>query len=362
MQFIKGLKQINWLLLGSALFLSLAGLLSILGSALASGNFTDFYKQAIFLMVAVCLAILVSFFDLRAFKANSRLVLALYFIGILSLVGLFFFGSRIRGVQGWYKIGFISIDPVPFVAMILIIILAKYFSSRHKELKNISPIFLSGVYMSIPALLVLKQPDLGSALTLVAIWLGMIIFSGIRLRHFMAIVLIFLILFGLGWQFWLQDYHKQRIKSFFNPAMDKQGISWNVNQSKIAIGSGGILGKGLAKGSQTQYNFLPEAKTDFIFSAMAEEFGFLGIFLFLSVFMFFFWQIIRAALLAEDNFTRLFAQGFAILILAQSFINIGMCLGLFPVVGVPLPFVSYGGSQLLGFYFGLGILLSLSKK
>jgi len=216
--------------------------------------------------------------------------------------------------------------------------------------------------MSIPALLVLKQPDLGSALTLVAIWLGMIIFSGIRLRHFMAIVLIFLILFGLGWQFWLQDYHKQRIKSFFNPAMDKQGISWNVNQSKIAIGSGGILGKGLAKGSQTQYNFLPEAKTDFIFSAMAEEFGFLGIFLFLSVFMFFFWQIIRAALLAEDNFTRLFAQGFAILILAQSFINIGMCLGLFPVVGVPLPFVSYGGSQLLGFYFGLGILLSLSKK
>ncbi len=362
MQIIKGLRKIHWLLLAGPFFLSLAGLLSIFGSGLASGNFTDFYKQAVFLIIAVFLAIFVSFFDLRALKANSRLVLALYSIGTLSLVGLFFFGSRIRGVMGWYKLGFISIDPVPFVAMILIIILAKYFSTRHKELKNISPIFLSGIYMSIPALLVLKQPDLGSAIILVAIWLGMIIFSGIRLRHLVAIILIFLILFGLGWQFWLQDYHKQRIKSFFNPEMDKQGISWNVNQSKIAIGSGGLLGKGLAKGSQTQYNFLPETKTDFIFSAIAEEFGFLGVFLFLTVFLFFFWQIIKVALLAEDNFTRLFAQGFAVLILAQSFINIGMCLGLFPVVGVPLPFVSYGGSHLLGFYFGLGILLSLSKK
>lgn len=245
MQIIKGLKQINWLLLAPALFLSLAGLLSILGSALASGNFADFYKQLIFLIVAIFIAIFISFFDLRVLKANSRLVLALYALSLVSLGGLFLFGSRIRGVQGWYKIGFISIDPVPFVAMILIIVLAKYFSGRHKELKNISPIFLSGIYMSLPALLILKQPDLGSAITLVAIWLGMIIFSGIQLRHFVAIILIFLILFGLGWQFWLKDYHKQRILSFINPEMDQQGISWNVIQSKIAIGSGGVFGKGI---------------------------------------------------------------------------------------------------------------------
>lgn len=362
MQFIKELKQVRWRLLGPAFFLSLAGLLSILGNALASGNFTDFYKQSVFLMVAVFLAVFISFFDLRALKSNSRLVLLLYFVSLLSLAGLFVFGTRIRGVMGWYKFGFLSVDPVPFAAIILIIILAKYFSTRHRELKNILPIFFSGIYMSMPALLILKQPDLGSAIILVAIWLGMIIFSGIRLRHFIVIVLIFLMLFGLGWKFWLQDYHKQRILSFFNPTIDEQGISWNVIQSKIAIGSGGLLGKGLAKGSQTQYNFLPESKTDFIFSAIGEEFGFLGIFLFLSVFLLFFWQIIKTALLAEDNFTRLFSQGFAVLILAQTFINIGMSLGLFPVVGIPLPFVSYGGSHLLGFYFGLGILLSLSKK
>ncbi len=239
--------------------------------------------------------------------------------------------------------------------------LSKYFSTRHVELKRFQPIFSSGLYALLPALLILGQPDLGSAIALIAVWLGIIIFSGIKLRHFLVLTLIFLILFALGWRFWLRDYQKQRILSFLNPQLDKKGISWSVNQSKIAIGSGGWLAKGIGKGSQTQYGFLPEPQTDFIFSSIAEETGFLGVFILLAGLFFLFWRIIKIAVRATNNFTRLFAQGLGFLILSQSFINIGMCLGLFPVVGIPLPFVSYGGSQLLAFYLGLGILMSLEK-
>jgi rod shape determining protein RodA len=357
----KFFKKIDWPLISPAIFLTLLGLLSIYSSSLGRGEFLSFEKQIIFFVVSFFLAIFLNFFDLRFLKTNSYLVLSLYFLSIFSLLGLLFFGTEMRGVRGWYKVGNFSLDPMPFSAIILIIVLAKYFSSRHITLQKFAPILFSGVYAIIPVGLVLLQPDLGSSLILISVWLGVVIFSGIKLRHFLILILIFLLIFGLSWKFWLKDYQKQRILSFLNPQIDKKGIAWSSNQSKIAIGSGGIFGKGIGKGSQTQYGFLPEPKTDFIFSALAEETGFLGIsFLFLA-FLFLFWRTVKISFLASDNFTRLFACGFSFLILSQSFINIGMCLGLVPVIGIPLPFVSYGGSQLLAFYFGLGILMSLEK-
>ena len=355
-------KSFNWLLVSPALLLTGIGLLSIYSSSVMSGYFFDFKKQIAYFLVSVLLMVALSFMDLRFLKSNSYLILMFYVFSLLSLMGLILFTGTTRGIRGWYKIGPISLDPVPLSAIILIIVLAKYFSTRHTELKTFKPIVFSAVYAVIPGFLVFLQPDLGSALTLFAIWFGILVFSGIKLKHFLLLCLILLMLLGLSWQFVLKDYQKQRIMSFTNPQIDQQGVSWSVNQSKIAIGSGGVLGSGFAHGTQTQYGFLSEPKTDFIFSAIAEEGGLLASLIVLSLLLFLFLMILRVAFRSNNNFTRLFATGFAFLILSQSFINLGMCLGLFPVVGLPLPFVSYGGSQLLAFYVGLGILISLEKR
>jgi len=362
MRFWKFFKSFNWALAVPAMSLTAIGLVSIYSSSISKGVFFDFKKQIIYFAIALLVMIVLSFLDFRFLKTNSALVLILYAMSFLSLTGLFLFGETTRGIKGWYKLGPISFDPVPISAIILIVVLAKYFSTRHVELGSFRPIVFSGVYTAIPAFLVLRQPDLGSAMTLGAIWLGVVVFSGIRLKHFLILCLIFIILFASGWAFWLKDYQKQRITSFLNPQIDQQGISWSVNQSKIAIGSGGLFGKGIGKGTQTQYGFLSEPKTDFIFSAFSEEVGLLGALLILVVLAALFWRIIRTALKADNNFTRLFATGLASLILSMAFINIGMCLGLFPVVGIPLPFVSYGGGSLLAFYAGVGILMSLEKR
>ena len=354
-------RKFNWYLLIPAFLLTLFGLISIYSIDLGNNDFLAFKKQIIFFVFSLLLMFLFSSIDFRFLKTNSRFVLALYFLSLLLLIGLIFFGTMSRGVRGWYRIGPFSLDPIPFAAIILIIILSKYFSTRHVETKRLKPILFSGLYMAIPVLFVLLQPDLGSSLILICVWLGIIIFSGIKLKHFIILGLISVILLVLAWGFWLQDYQKQRIMSFLKPDIDPQGISWNLNQSKIAIGSGGLLGKGITKGSQGQYGFLPESRTDFIFSSIAEETGFIGIFFLIIIIAFLFYQIIKVSFTASNNFTRLFAAGFSFLFLSQAVINMGMVLGLLPVIGIPLPFVSYGGSHLLAFYLGLGILQSLSK-
>ncbi len=361
MKILSFLKRFNWFLILPAFLLTFLGLLSIYSISSGRGDFLNFKKQIIFLFLSLFLIVFLSFFDLRFLKRNSYFVLILYFLSLLSLFGLIFLGTEIRGVKGWYRIGLFSFDPVPFSAIFLIIVLSKYFSTRHIETKRFQPILFSFLYLLFPLILVLIQPDLGSSLTLIFVWLGIVIFSGIELRHFLILTLIFLVFISLAWQFWLKDYQRQRIISFLNPEIDPQGISWNINQSKIAVGSGGFFGKGIFRGSQAQYGFLPEPQTDFIFSSLAEETGFLGVFILIFSLSFLFYKIMKIALRVEDNFTRLFASGFGFLLLSQSFINIGMCLGLFPIIGIPLPFVSYGGSQLLAFYLGLGILASLAK-
>lgn len=362
MKFLSFLKKLNWFLILPASFLTFLGLLSIYSTSLGKGDFFNFKKQIIFFLFSLFLVIFLSFFDLRFLKRNSYFVLILYFFSLLSLLGLFFLGTTVRGVRGWYKIGAFSFDPVPFSVIFLIIVLSKYFATRHIETKRFQPILFSFLYLLIPLFLVLLQPDLGSSLILIFVWLGIVIFSGIELRHFLILTLIFLLFVILAWQFWLKDYQKQRILTFLNPEIDPQGISWNINQSKIAIGSGGFFGKGIGKGSQAQYGFLPEPQTDFIFSSLAEETGFFGVFILISFLGFLFCKIMKIALRAEDNFTRLFASGFGFLLISQSFISIGMCLGLLPIIGIPLPFLSYGGSQLLAFYLGLAILGSLTRK
>lgn len=352
-------KKLDWILIISTLFLVGVGLLSIYSSSIGRGDFLNFKKQIIFFGIGFFLMVLLSFFDWRALRENPYFILVLYFLCIIFLIGLFFFAPEIRGIRGWYKLGPISFDPIELTKIVLIILLAKYFSTRHIEMYRLSHIILSGFYIVLPAVLVFCQPDLGSALILIVLWIGILIISGIKLRHFLILVLCGLLVLILTWSFLLRDYQKERILSFFGPQIEPLGVSWSQTQAKIAIGSGGIFGQGIGKGSQTQYGFLPEPHTDFIFAAIAEELGLIGVSFLFCLFIILIWRIMKIAILAQSNFPRLFASGFSIILISQIFIHIGMNLGILPVIGLPLPLVSYGGSSLIATFIGLGIVQSI---
>ena len=355
------LRQLDWILIVSALLLVGIGLLSLYSSSSGRGDFSNFQKQAIFASIGVFLMFSFSFLNYRIFKSDSNLILLLYFLCVLGLIGLFFFAPEIRGVKSWYKIGPVSFDPAEFSKLVLLFFLAKYFSLRHVELYRIHHIFISGFYVLLPAALVALQPNMGSALILVFSWLCLLIISGIKLKLFLAVCFLGILFSGLGWSFLLHDYQRERIVGFIIPASDPLGIGWNQNQAKIAIGSGGIFGQGFGKGSQTQYGFLPEPQNDFIFSAVAEEFGLAGIAAALLAMIIMFSRIIKIIVNSDSNFSSLFSAGFLAILAVQVFMNIGMNLGLLPVIGVGLPLISYGGSGLIITFIGLGILQNIRK-
>ena len=223
-------------------------------------------------------------------------------------------------------------------------------------------ILISGFYVFLPSILIFLQPDLGSVLVLVSLWIGILIFSGIKLRHFLILVLLGIIIFILSWSTVLKDYQKERILSFVMPQIsDPLQVGWSQRQAKIAIGAGGVYGQGIGKGSQTQYGFLPEPQTDFIFSAIAEEMGLVGIGGLLLLFLLLIWRILKIATLSRSNFCRLFAVGFSVLLISQIFIHTGMNIGLLPIIGISLPLVSYGGSSLITCFIAFGILQSIKK-
>jgi rod shape determining protein RodA len=267
----------------------------------------------------------------------------------------------IRGTRGWYKIGLLSLDPIEPMKIILLVLLAKYFSMRHVEMYKIRNIIFSGLYVLFPALLVFIKPDLGGTTVLLLIWLGVLLVSGIKLRHFLILALCFVLVASLAWTFVLKDYQKERITAFLFP-YDYLGASWSQNQTKISIGSGQLLGEGLAQGSQVQYGFLPEPHTDFIFSVIAEEWGLAGVLVLFITYGFLVWRVLRIAIISQSNFPRLFATGFAVILISQFFINIGMNLSFLPVVGIYLPFISYGGSGLIGNFISLGVLQSIKIR
>ncbi len=356
---ITHLKKLDWILITVALLLVGIGLLFIYSSSLREGDFLNFQKQIIFLGIGFFLMLAVSFFDWRILRNDPYLILILYFFCLLALAGLFFFAPEIRGIRGWYRLGPVSIDPIQFTKIILIILLAKYFSTRHIEMYRIRHILLSGFYIFLPAVLIFIQPDLGSVLLLIALWAGVLIISGIKLGHFLILIVCGLLIFGLSWHFLLLDYQKERLISFVSPEIDPLGIGWNQAQAKIAIGAGGLFGQGIGQGSQTQYGFLPEPQNDFIFAALAEETGLIGVSVLLFLFSILIWRIVEIALSGQNNFSRLFASGFAVLLISQIFIHIGMNLGILPIVGISLPLASYGGSGLIATFIGLGILQSI---
>lgn len=356
----RAIKRIDWLLVFFIIPIVLAGLVTMKSFAPSedAGNFFD--KQVIWAVLSFAVFFLFSFIDFRFLKRTNILVFLFLFFSFLLLI-LFIFGNISHGAQSWFSFGGFSFQPADMIKLVLVLILAKYFSRRHVEIRDIKHIFISGFYALIPFILILFQPDFGSALIVFFIWLGMVLVSGISKTHFLFVFLSGILIFVSFWFFVFAPYQKARIVDFINPLADIHGSGYNAFQSTIAVGSGQISGKGLGFGTQSRLKFLPEYQTDFILAAYAEEWGFVGSILILLLYGLVIWRILYTASFGATNFEILFGMGIAIFFMSHILINIGMNLGLLPVTGIPLPFMSYGGSHLLTEFMGLGILMSMRR-
>lgn len=351
------LKKFDWILIGSIILLLTIGLLSIASASQArNSTFVNFNKQLIFAFLGAALFLIFSFLDYRIFRNYSFVVLALYFFIVFLLLILVFFGAKTRGAASWFNFGLFNVEPSELAKFVLIVTLAKYFSTRHVEFGLFRHIVISGFYTFVPTLLVLLQPDLGSALLLVIIWAGIMFFAGIRAKHLLILLSVFAVIAGLSWQFLLKDYQRARITTFLKPQKDPFDRGYNVMQSVIAVGSGRIFGKGLGHGTQSQLNFLPEQHTDFIFATIAEEWGLLGVLLVFLLFNLIFWRLAYIGARAPNNFARLFIWGLWLTILGHFIINVGMNIGVAPITGISLPFLSYGGSNLIATLLSFGVV------
>ncbi|MDP3727032.1 MAG: rod shape-determining protein RodA [bacterium] len=347
----------DWVLVAAMLLLVAVGLVAVWSFSAERPGF--FARQLLWAGIGLGAFFIAALLDYRMFKNHGAPLLLLYLFIVAALASLFVFAPVTRGIRAWFQVGGAGIQPVEPMKLVLALVLAKYFSRRHVEIARLRHLFVSGLYAGVPALLVLLQPDLGSALILAAIWLAVVSFSGITGRHLAIFFLLMALVAGISWTSLLAPYQKTRITSFFDPYRDPRGAGYNTIQAMVAAGSGQLLGKGIGYGTQSHLNFLPEAETDFIFAAFTEETGFIGASLLLALFGVLFWRVMRIGITAYDNFSKLFVLGFAAFLFTGVAIHVGMNLGLLPVTGIGLPFVSYGGSNLVMSLVGLGIVQSI---
>lgn len=319
-----------------------------------------FDRQIIWIGVAGVAMALAMVPDYR-FLRTGNIAFLFYVICISLLVLVLFIGEITLGAQSRFDLGFFSLQPSDPAKLVLIIVLAKYFAKRHELIGDFKHIIVSGVYAMLIFGLVFIQPDFGSAIILFFVWLGMVLVSGIRLRHLLTVFTLGAVVFGLMWQFVFFDYQKDRIMTFIDPLADIQGAGYNAYQSTVAIGSGQLFGKGIGYGTQSKLLFLPEYETDFIFAAFAEEWGMTGVVLLFGLFAVVVWRLLAHAIDAATNFERLFASGVCILFVAHFFVHIGMNIGLLPVTGTTIPFLSYGGSHLLTEYIAIGMVMAMAR-
>ena len=341
------------------LFILLALLLCIglLGQYSAfNGEINTFVQRHLFRIVSsvVCMFLVYSV-NFRFWSSYAYVFYGIIFVGLVIVEIL---GTVKLGAQRWINLYFFTFQPSELMKIALVLALARYYALltplEISDLKkHIAPFLLT----IIPAYLILKQPDLGTASLLFFVGIGIIFMSGFPLKAFFGFIVAGIALCPLGW-FFLHNYQRQRILTFFNPDRDPSGSGYHVLQSKIAIGSGHIFGRGFLEGTQSKLNFLPEKNTDFIFTTIAEETGFVGSVIIISLFLFVTLYFIWAASTVRNTFAKLMCYGLSVLLFMHVFINIAMVMGLVPVVGIPLPFLSYGGSSMLTFSFSCGLVMS----
>ncbi len=348
----------DWPLLSAVFFLLGASLLT-----LASAAPDLFYKQLVWIGIALAVMVGISILNLKSILSYRWVILSIYFSSLALLIATFFFAPRIANIRSWLVIGEFQFQTSELLKLALIILFSSFFAVKHVAIKRFSIVLASFIYFLIPALFVLKQPDLGTAIILAGIWFGYLLVSEIPFRYVAMLFMGLAVLCGLAWNFGgLQGYQKARIIGLFNPDYDPLGVNYNVIQSKTAIGSAGLFGKGFKQGTEVQLGFLPNAGTDFAFAAFTEEWGLLGGFIVILVFVFLCCRILYLGLRSDNNFSKFICLGTVIMLLMHFIINLGSVLGLFPVVGVSFPLLSYGGSNLLTVAMLLGIIQNIAKR
>jgi rod shape determining protein RodA len=349
--------HLDWYLFVPALLISLAGLITM--NSFADNNYF-FARQSLWVLLSVLVFFAASTVDWR-FLRRTKVLVSAFLMVVFALLALLVSGEVTRGVQSWFQIESLSIQPSDPAKLILVLILSKYFSRRHIEIKNLRHILVSGLYAFVIFILMFLQPDFGGAMVVFIIWLGMVLVSGISKRHLWFVFAAALIASLILWGFVFAPYQKARIVSFINPLSDVRGAGYNAYQSTIAVGSGELFGKGVGQGSQSKLRYLPEYETDFIFAAFTEEWGFTGATILLLLCVSLLFRIVNSAQEAATNFEALFGLGVAIFFAVHIGVHAGMNMGVLPVTGITFPFMSYGGSHLLTEWFALGILSSLKR-
>jgi len=345
----------DWIIFSAVLLLALFGLIEIYSIALGqeSLSFLNFKKQIFSVILGLVALFGLSFIDYNFLKSFNKFI---YGFGIILLISVLIVGKTSRGTTGWFELFGFSLQPVEFVKIILLIFLARFFSNSAVKMRPLKSLILSFVGTLGLAFFVLLQPDFGSAIIFFALWFIILILVGFDRKYFLLIIIPVVVGVFCAWNFYFVDYQKERILTLLNKQENSLSEGYNVSQALIAVGSGGFTGRGVGFGSQSQLKFLPEAQNDFIFSVISEEFGFLGAGLVLCFYFVLFWRLLIAVKKSNDDFSIFFVLGAMVLIFIQMFINIGMNIGLVPVVGISLPFVSYGGSAILANFILIGII------
>jgi len=350
----------DWFMHGAVMVLLFFSLAQLYSLGQHSGIEGRFFKQFMFVLVGLGVLFFFSYIHYLWWKNWS---VVLYIVGVVLLALVLLVGQDVRGSRGWFILGGVNFQPVELMQALFVIFMAHFFSSQPRDRHYGVTLLLSLVYLIVPLVLVLLQPDFGSGMVLVGIWLGFVVFSPrLSKKSIVALLGVVLIVGVVGWAFLLAPYQKDRVHTFFNPSRDPLGRGYNVRQSIIAIGSGKIWGRGLGLGPQSQLNFLPEKSTDFIFASLGEELGFLGASLVLILFLIIFIRVYIISQRSTDDYTYLLACGIMSLFAIKFTVNIGMNLGLLPVTGLPLPFLSYGGSAFISSMMLIGVAQSMARQ
>ena len=357
------LKRLDYPLLFATLAIILYSLITI-SSATHINNaeaesLTFVKRQGLFAVINIGLAAFLLQFDYRGIQQYGQ---KLYIFNLVMLVAVMAFGTTALGAQRWLALGPIMIQPSEFSKLIIIICMAALLESRFGTLNSLRDLVPIALYIGVPFVLVLKQPDLGTSLVFMAIFFGMVIACGIRWRILVGIILTGIASFPILWNYVLKEYQKTRLYVFIDPNIDPLGSGYHIIQSKIAIGSGMLFGKGIFQGTQSQLNFLPENHTDFIFAVVGEEFGFIGATILLLLYLILMMRGIKIAKEAGDMFGRLLAVGITSMIAFHVLVNVGMTTGIMPVTGIPLPLMSYGVSALTTDILAIAILLNVNMR
>lgn len=358
---VVNLKYLDWLMLAAVTLLSCIGIAALYGIATSREvpDFTTLLKQLGFMGLGLLAMATFSVIDYRRLQAYAWPAAA---IGVALLAAVLMFGTSLRGTRGWFSVGIFTFQPVEVAKLSLLILLAKVFSDRAQPIGDRRLVLTSGALVGVFVILTLLQPDFGSSLMLLSMWALMLFISAVPWRTLLFLLGSLAAIFIFAWMFLFADFQRQRILTFLNPGLDPYGRGYHVRQAITAVGSGQMLGRGLGFGSQTQLRFIPAAHTDFIFAVIAEELGFIGAVAVLACFGVLFWRLLVLTRRASDDFGLYLVSGAGGLLFVQFLVNVGMNVGLLPVTGVSLPFVSAGGSFLVAAMALLGIVQSVAIR